>query len=56
MAWAKTTSRREEKHLSFWIWCGLYYMSSSKFEFHPALAFEGLTPIGQWTEIIVGAR
>ena len=24
MDWAKTTARRDEKHLSFGIWCGLY--------------------------------
>ena len=25
MHWTKTTGRREEKHLSFGIWCDLYY-------------------------------
>ena len=24
MDWAKTTTRRDEEHLSFGIWCGLY--------------------------------
>ena len=24
MVWAKTTARRDEKHLSFGIWCHLY--------------------------------
>ena len=26
MDWAKTTARRDEKHLNVWIWCDLYYM------------------------------
>ena len=25
MVWAKTTTRRGDKHLNFWNWCGLYY-------------------------------
>ena len=25
MDWAKTTAKWYDKHLSFWIWCGLYY-------------------------------
>ena len=24
MDWAKTTARRDEKHLNFFIWCNLY--------------------------------
>ena len=24
MDWVNTTTRRDEKHFSFWVWCGLY--------------------------------
>ena len=36
MVWAKTTARRDEKHLSFGIWWGLYLRFDSKRRLSPA--------------------
>ena len=32
MVWAKTTARRDEQHLIFWIWCALYQMFDGRYD------------------------
>ena len=50
MDWAKTTAKVDKKHLSFGIWCDLYYRFYGRFQKKMAMA-SNYTPQCQWDAI-----